>query len=283
MHDLVAAALERSADELFVGVRSVDLGGVDEGDAEVERPVDRADRLGVVAAGAGVGGRHAHRPEPDAGHLEVPQLDVLHVVLPFGCSADEQTTRRRIEGVPVERGTARDSLPASAGRTVDGVDARQEIRDFLVSRAGGITPEQAGLSAFGRNRRVTGLRREEVALLAGISVEYYTRLERGNATGVSEDVLEAIARALQLDEAERAHLFDLVRTVEHDAGAAAPAEAGTGPADGAAHHRRDARPARPTSATAVSTSSPPTGSAPRSTRRCSPTPCAPSTSPGSSS
>src|SRR5207302_4841588 len=65
----------------------------------------------------------------------------------------------------------------------------------------------------GGRRRVSGLRREEVALLAGISVEYYTRLERGNARGVSESVLEGIARALQLDEAERAHLIDLVRTV----------------------------------------------------------------------
>lgn len=93
------------------------------------------------------------------------------------------------------------------------MDARQEIRDFLVSRRGRITPERAGLPAYGRNRRVSGLRREEVAMLAGISVEYYTRLERGNASGVSEDVLDAIVRALQLDDAERAHLFDLVRTV----------------------------------------------------------------------
>lgn len=91
------------------------------------------------------------------------------------------------------------------------MDNRTEIRDFLVSRRGRVTPEQAGLVAYGRNRRVSGLRREEVALLAGISIEYYTRLERGHASGVSEDVLEAIVRALQLDEAERAHLFDLVR------------------------------------------------------------------------
>src|ERR671939_2080582 len=90
--------------------------------------------------------------------------------------------------------------------------AKQEIRDFLVSRRGRITPEQADLSAYGRNRRVSGLRREEVAMLAGISVEYYTRLERGSARGVSEDVLEGVARALQLDEAERGHLFDLART-----------------------------------------------------------------------
>jgi transcriptional regulator with XRE-family HTH domain len=91
------------------------------------------------------------------------------------------------------------------------VDNRNEIRDFLVSRRGRITPEQAGLAAYGRNRRVPGLRREEAALLAGISIKYYTRLERGNASGVSEDVLEGIVRALRLDDAERAHLFDLVR------------------------------------------------------------------------
>src|ERR687891_2322822 len=87
-----------------------------------------------------------------------------------------------------------------------------EIGDFLASRRAGITPEQTGLPAYGGKRRVPGLRREEVALLAGISVEYYTRLERGNAHGVSESVLEGIARALQLDEAEQAHLTDLVRT-----------------------------------------------------------------------
>jgi transcriptional regulator with XRE-family HTH domain len=91
------------------------------------------------------------------------------------------------------------------------MDARNDIREFLTSRRARITPEQAGLAAYGHNRRVKGLRREEAAMLAGISVEYYTRLERGNAAGVSEDVLEGIARALKLDEAERAHLFDLVR------------------------------------------------------------------------
>jgi transcriptional regulator with XRE-family HTH domain len=91
------------------------------------------------------------------------------------------------------------------------VDSRSEIRDFLVSRRARITPAEAGLAFYGRNRRVTGLRREEVATLAGISVEYYTRLERGTASGVSADVLEAIVRALRLDEAERAHLLDLVR------------------------------------------------------------------------
>ncbi|MEV5787539.1 helix-turn-helix transcriptional regulator [Streptomyces sp. NPDC051639] len=91
-------------------------------------------------------------------------------------------------------------------------DFRAEIREFLGTRRARVTPEQAGLPLYGgERRRVTGLRREEVALLAGISSEYYTRLERGNATGVSESVIEGIAQALQLDEAERIHLLDLLR------------------------------------------------------------------------
>jgi transcriptional regulator with XRE-family HTH domain len=89
------------------------------------------------------------------------------------------------------------------------MDTRNEIREFLTSRRAKITPEQAGLRTFGSTRRVPGLRREEVALLAGVSADYYTRLERGNASGVSDTVLESLARALQLDEAERAHLFAL--------------------------------------------------------------------------
>ncbi|WP_051800963.1 helix-turn-helix transcriptional regulator [Streptomyces sp. NRRL F-525] len=89
------------------------------------------------------------------------------------------------------------------------MDARSEFRDFLTSRRAGITPGQAGLPVHGGNRRVTGLRREEVALLAGVSADYYIKLERGNAGGVSDSVLEALSRALRLDEAERAHLFAL--------------------------------------------------------------------------
>src|SRR5437899_9497708 len=80
------------------------------------------------------------------------------------------------------------------------VDNRSEIREFLTSRRARITPEQAGLPVFGGTRRVLGLRREEAAMLAGVSVDYYTRLERGNLKGVSETVLDALARGLQLDE-----------------------------------------------------------------------------------
>jgi transcriptional regulator with XRE-family HTH domain len=91
------------------------------------------------------------------------------------------------------------------------MDNGNEMRDFLTSRRARITPEQAGLPAYGGNRRVAGLRREEVALLAGVSIDYYTRLERGRAHGASQSVLDGIARALHLDEAERTHLFDLAR------------------------------------------------------------------------
>jgi transcriptional regulator with XRE-family HTH domain len=90
---------------------------------------------------------------------------------------------------------------------------RAEIREFLSTRRARITPEQAGLPTYGGDRRrVPGLRREETALLVGVSPQYYIRLERGDATGVSESVIDGIAHALRLDDAERAHLLDLLRT-----------------------------------------------------------------------
>jgi transcriptional regulator with XRE-family HTH domain len=92
----------------------------------------------------------------------------------------------------------------------------------LTSRRARITPQQAGVQIYGGRRRVPGLRREEVARLAGVSVEYYTRLERGNASGASDSVLEALAHALQLDEAERAHMFDLIRSANSAARARRP-------------------------------------------------------------
>lgn len=103
--------------------------------------------------------------------------------------------------------------------------AKDDIREFLTTRRARITPEQAGLPVYGANRRVTGLRREEVALLAGISVEYYTRLERGTTGGVSDGVLDGLVHALQLDEAERDHLFRLIRTAGTSSRSGAPRRA----------------------------------------------------------
>jgi transcriptional regulator with XRE-family HTH domain len=93
------------------------------------------------------------------------------------------------------------------------VDNREEVREFLTSRRAKITPERAGLPA-GLRRRVPGLRRSEVAALADVSVEYYAKLERGTLAGASPPVLEAVARALQLDDAERAHLLHLAQAAD---------------------------------------------------------------------
>lgn len=95
---------------------------------------------------------------------------------------------------------------------------RNEAREFLMSRRANLSPEQAGLTVSG-HRRVAGLRRSEVAMLADVSPEYYAKIERGNLVGVSDAVLEAVVRALQLDDAEREHLFDLARAAS---GAAQP-------------------------------------------------------------
>lgn len=109
---------------------------------------------------------------------------------------------------PVDRGTASNSQ--TGGRQVYGIsmDNKAEVKEFLTSRRARITPGQVGLPQ-GTNRRVAGLRRTEVAVLAGVSVEYYTKLERGALSGASPEVLDAISKALLLNDAERAYLFDL--------------------------------------------------------------------------
>jgi transcriptional regulator with XRE-family HTH domain len=106
------------------------------------------------------------------------------------------------------------------------MDNQDDLSQFLISRRAKLTLQQAGLPDFGGRRRVPGLRREEVALLAGMSSEYYKRLERGNAKGASEAVIDGVSRALQLDEAEHSHLYELIRS----------ANAGAHP-----HRRRPAR------------------------------------------
>lgn len=113
--------------------------------------------------------------------------------------------------LPVRPGAAyRGGMPHGTDEhEPSGVDLRREVKEFLSTRRARITPDQAGLPAYGGNRRVAGLRREEVALLAGVSIDYYVRMERGSLAGASESVLHSVADALQLDEAERTHLLAL--------------------------------------------------------------------------
>lgn len=123
------------------------------------------------------------------------------------------TTLRLIDGVrqrAVIGGTGNPCLGGDSFPIVGVMDVVNGIRDFLMSRRARIAPEQIGLPS-GRRRRVPGLRREEVAQLAGVSTEYYTQIERGNVAGVSDEVLHAVARALRLSDDETAHLFDLAR------------------------------------------------------------------------
>lgn len=113
----------------------------------------------------------------------------------------------------MQTGTGRDPLTTPSGISLKDMDNRAEVREFLMTRRARLTPEAAGIPG-GANRRVAGLRRGEVAVLAGVSVEYYTKLERGHIGGASAGVLDALARGLQLDDTERAHLFDLARAAD---------------------------------------------------------------------
>jgi transcriptional regulator with XRE-family HTH domain len=118
-------------------------------------------------------------------------------------------------GVTRLPGNASTSHQRDPGAYRGGMDNRAQVREFLTSRRERISPAEAGLPAYGgANRRVKGLRREEVALLAGVSIDYYVRMERGNLSGASDAVLDGVASALHLDEAERAHLFDLARAAQ---------------------------------------------------------------------
>ncbi|WP_030165668.1 helix-turn-helix transcriptional regulator [Streptomyces sp. NRRL S-813] len=116
-----------------------------------------------------------------------------------------------------------DSTTASAAGARAGLDRRAELSEFLRTRRARLQPEDVGLPHYGRHRRVPGLRREELAQLAGVSVAYYTRLEQGNGQGVSAEVLDSIARALRLTDAEHAHLTHLAKP-KHKKKQAAPTQ-----------------------------------------------------------
>ncbi len=154
-----------------------------------------------------------------------------HTLHATGTTASSPTNSiSRLTGSPAGRSPATSSRRSRAtaaairmsprctgsGVTLDLLELKTEIREFLTSRRGRISPGKAGITAYGAGR-VPGLRRSELATLAGVSVQYYTRIERGNLSGVSDNVIEAIAGALQLDDAERAHLFDLARASQPSA------------------------------------------------------------------
>ncbi len=123
-------------------------------------------------------------------------------------NATAHARQRTDSSVP---GSASTSHSCARSPIVECMTHTSDVKAFLASRQAKLTPDQAGLPVYGGNRRVPGLRREEVALLAGVSVDYYTKMERGNLSGASDSVLESLARALQLSEAETAHLYDLAR------------------------------------------------------------------------
>ena len=171
----------------------------------------RSARRGAPAARRGSRRRTERGRWPRRCPTEAPVMTATRPVSEVWVHATADARGRRFLGAR-ERGTngplneSPEGLPSCSPT----VDAATDIAEFLTTRRAKITPEQAGLPSYGK-RRVPGLRREEVASLAGVSAEYYRRLERGQVSGVSELVLEALARALQLDDAERAHLFDLAR------------------------------------------------------------------------
>src|SRR4051812_4538519 len=125
------------------------------------------------------------------------------------------------------------------------MDLRGDVQQFLTGMRARLTPEQAGVPMFGGERRVPGLRREEVAQLAGVSTAYYTRMERGDLGGVSESVLFALARGLQLTDAETTHLMDLARTATQTAPRTPHQTRATGPGPHRPAARHDARRASP--------------------------------------
>ena len=123
----------------------------------------------------------------------------------------ESSRNRHAQRGPAYGCTSSAPLERSTRRKFEVMNPHDELSEFLTTRRAKLSLDQVGLPDFGGRRRVPGLRREEVALLAGMSAEYYKRLERGTAAGVSESVIDGVSRALKLDEAEHAHLYDLVR------------------------------------------------------------------------
>ena len=206
--DLVAGdscAADAVADLTLVGVGG---GGVDVPVAEAESVSTT-----VVVTSGGVW----NTPRPRAG-ISTPLFRVM-VVWVMAATVGGSGTRGSHWCYPPAGGGPAVAWGALAGTprqgclrvTVQGMDLDPDVQRFLTEMRARLSPEQAGVQVFGGERRVRGLRREEVAQLAGVSTAYYTRMERGNLRGVSESVLRSVARTLQLTDAETEHLFNLAR------------------------------------------------------------------------
>lgn len=145
----------------------------------------------------------------------------MRTLLDLDLADTQRTPVHHIRTGPPKRGTHRALFRVWAGPTLDLMDekeaARAAVREFLTTRRARVTPTDVGLPPQGTRRRVKGLRREEVALLAGVSPEYYVRLERGQATGPSTGVVDAVAGVLRLDDDERAHLDRLLAALTPEA------------------------------------------------------------------
>ena len=225
------------------------------------------------------------RPAPVMNQTLFSAMTVCPPVARTGwCRSVEVKSSQRTRGPRQSRSIGLIGGTPSPGRADVGQRMDHRSRDPRVPDHSPVEahPRRAGLPDFG-GRRASGLRREEVALLAGMSVEYYVRLERGNASGVSDAVLEGISRALKLDHAERTHLHDLVRAANQGIAAAAESPPRTQQLRPGAQRLLDAMTMSPRSSrTAGWTSSPPTPSGVPCSRRCTSSP-RPRTSPASSS
>ncbi|KAJ1684633.1 hypothetical protein LUZ63_020388 [Rhynchospora breviuscula] len=203
-------------EELAVGVGvpvGAGAGGeADEAGAERGHVVAAEDHVEPDIAGEVLGGGLDGRAGRGLVHRGAPSGWTVGRGLRNGCSDGDGHLLGGAEE-PDGLGTLGAGVAAPGRHTVPGVDNRSEVNEFLTTRRARITPEMAGLPATA-NRRVPGLRRSELATLAGVSVEYYARLERGQIAGASSSVLEALADALQLDDTERAHLYDLARAAD---------------------------------------------------------------------
>ena len=262
--DVVAAALDGRADDLLAVERAVDLGGVDVGDAEVERAVDGADRLGVVErSAAGVGAGHGHGAQADAGDIEVCEVCGLHDDAPWGEVQDCHATRRA-GGEEGAAGPCTSSPPQDRRVAIYGgdVDNRDEVKDFLRSRRARLTPEQAGLTAYAATGACPGSSAARSPTWPGSASSTTPSSNAATCAGVSDSVLDAWPEPCSSTRPNAPTWPTSPAPPARRPAHASQTHDRSGPTGRAAPARpRSATPCRSSSTTAASTWSPPTPSA----------------------